>query len=168
MLHRMRLFYLLALGIVMMGCSEPCEREACEEIDEPAHGEATPGIVGAIASESDVVTNGCQPCSYSSTTLELWATSSPIETKEAAKTLVEGASPTVKIEANSRYSQPMTPGNYLMCTGQSLRWCVNVDVGGAGSTTVHVKLIFGPTQFIVFAPGSNSPQRPSALEVYSN
>ena len=80
----------------------------------------------------------------------------------AAKGVVEASQPSATVQADSRYSQSLDPGNYLMCVRP---YCINVVVVQSKVTTVHVRQIFGPTRFIVFDSASRTPREPAVFDV---
>ena len=128
------------------GCA-PCNRSGCQALSSPAVDTGRSGIGGVVAIESDVITNGCQECTFGSTTLAVWKTSSPVTDRASARAAVDNSPPTMTILAENRYDLALDPGQYLVCRRPN---CVLVEVVSDHLTPVNVRIIFGPTNFIVF------------------
>ena len=102
-------------------------------------------MAGVVSELSDVSINGCAECPLSEATLRLWRTDTAVTTVEAASDLAS-TNPTFTVEASERYRAALEPSNYLVCAGST---CVNVAVIEGVTATVHVRLRFGPTSFVV-------------------
>jgi hypothetical protein len=155
-----RVAALCSVLLISAACAN-CPRTGCDALSSPAGGSGT-GIAGAIASESDVVGNGCQDCPFGSTQLTVWKTSSPIPDEATARAIVGASGPTVSFHADGRYEQLLDPGDYLLCSNP---YCTAIQVDPDQVTTVHVKLINGPAQFIIFDPGTTTARSASVFEV---
>ena len=149
-------------GLAVLPACSPCNRSGCEATAGPAADTGHSAIAGAVAAESDVVGNGCQECGFSSATLAIWKTSAPIADSASAMAVVNAGAATATVQADGRYSQALDPGSYLVCRRPD---CVSVDVAADHVTTVHVRLINGPAQFIVFDAQARAPRDAATLEV---
>jgi hypothetical protein len=143
------------------GCTL-CDRSGCDALGTPASDEGQSAIAGVLAGESDSVGNGCQECAFASATLSIWAAPAPIGDSASANTLANGAPPDVTIQADRSYRQALDPGSYLLCRRPD---CVSVTVVAGHVTPVNLKLIFGPTQFVVFDPQTRAQVTAPTLEV---
>lgn len=119
-------------------------------------------IAGVVASESDVIGNGCQACPLGTATLAIWKTSGPVTDDAGAQAVVDASAATMTIQADQRYAQALDPGSYLICQRP---FCVSADIAAGHVTTVHIMQINGPIQFIVFDAQSKSPRTPTTLEI---
>jgi len=120
------------------------------------------GIAGVVAIESDVITNGCVECGFGAATLAIWKADSPVADAQAAKAVVAGSQPTRTVAAGSSYRQQLDPGHYLVRTSSE---AVAVEVIDGHLTTLHVLVVFGPPQFILFDPRTKARQAATSFEV---
>ena len=62
-------------SVAWMGCGwSDCDRSGCQAMNSPAQADGLgQGIVGVVASESDLIANGCQTCSLSQGSLQVWS-----------------------------------------------------------------------------------------------
>jgi len=142
-----------ALVSVLASCT-PCDRDGCDAVAQPVGSVSiAAGIAGAAASESDVVTNGCNECTLSQGTMQIWAVGSAVTTTDEARAVVEGDAPTLEIDIDQRYEQALDAGEYLVCLSNA-EVCAGVTVGNA-VVTVHARYVYGPPSIIVFEPGSD-------------
>ena len=157
-------FLVLALcfGLAAVPACSPCNRTGCDATSGPVADTGQAAIAGVVASESDAVGNGCQECPLGTATLAIWKTSGPVTDDAGAQAVVNASAATVSVQADQRYAQALDPGSYLVCQRPD---CVSVDVVAAHVTTVHIKQILGPTQFIVFDAQSKSPRATTTLEI---
>ncbi len=139
-----------------------CNRAGCDATAGPVADTGQASIAGVVASESDAIGNGCQACPLGTATLAIWKTSGPVTDDTGAQAIVDASAATVTIQADQRYAQALDPGSYLICQRP---YCVSIDVAAGHVTTVHIKEIFGPTQFIVFDAQSKSPRTATTLEI---
>jgi hypothetical protein len=153
---------LLLSGVVFGSCAN-CPREGCDALAAASTGTGGAGIAGVVASESDVIANGCQKCLFGSTQLTIWKASSAVTDNASAAALVHSSvAPTVSLSANGRYEQALDPGSYLVCSRPD---CVAVEVSANRVTTVHVKLVEGPPQFVLFDGEGRAQENVSTFEV---
>jgi hypothetical protein len=156
-------FVSLVGGLALLGgCSSSCPRAGCDALKSPATDSGKSAIAGAVASESDVVANGCQECSFSSTQLRIWKTSSAVTDVATAQNVMGASAPVATVHADGHYEQPLDPGFYLVCSTPD---CASVEVVADHVTTLHLNLISGPVQFTTFAAGSNAARSIAPLEV---
>lgn len=148
MVERVFMVAMVALGLA--GCAE-CPTEGCDALRDRAPGRQ-PGIGGIIASQSDVVVNGCEECGFAEASIEVFRLKEPVTSAEAASAAIGMTSPLVKLVASARYNAPLDPGAYLVCVA---RQCLSVRVMDGAVTTVNIKQRFGPTSFFVVDPASN-------------
>lgn len=141
----------------LLASCTPCDQSGCDAVDDPV-GDVSiaAGIAGAASSESDVVTNGCQECTLSQGTMQIWAVGSAVTTTDEARAVVEGDAPTLELDIDERYEQALDAGEYLVCISNG-EICAGVTVSNA-VVTVHARYVFGPPSLIVFEPGSNEPR----------
>ena len=154
---------LITLGIGLAptaGCA-PCDQAGCDALGSPARDTGASAVAGMIAYQTDVVANGCQECGFSSTMLSFWKTPALVTDTPSAMAIVAGP-PTATLQADKRYQQLLDPGSYLVCVRA---YCAGVDVLPDHVTTVHVKMGFGPAQFVVFDPGTRNSRSAARLEV---
>jgi hypothetical protein len=145
------LFLLLAC---VPGCNE-CDRRGCEALERPAAAaQVDRGIAGAVAYATDIVTNDCSACGFSSAELKVWSTPSLISESAAAQAVIDGGPPTLTFQADQRYERALTPGHYLVCALPFQ--CAAVTVPDKGVVTVNVMQAYGPGRLVVFEAGSSS------------
>lgn len=140
----------LAIMIAVTSCGFLCNDYACHVAGRPATASSIPsGIVGVVASASDVISNGCGECEFSSTTIGIWSTPTVISDETDAEALIASRPPDITVNANRRYEQALAPGDYLVCS----TWvCMPLSLGANEVFTVNVVLSVG-TFFRVWAPG---------------
>jgi hypothetical protein len=143
--------------VALLASCVPCDHSGCKAVDDPV-GEVSivAGIAGAASSESDVVANGCQECSLSQGTMQVWAVATAVTTADQARAVVDGGEPMLEIDIDERYEQMLDPGEYLVCIGSG-EACAGITVDGA-VVTVHARYVYGPPSLIVFEPGSDEPR----------
>ena len=145
-----RLPAILSCAVVLGGCNEECNRDGCDALTK----HASSGVVaGVVASESDVVSNDCQECTFAQARVRAWPVDSAAQTDAELRAVVMGApSASAESGANGRYRLDDLPsGALLVCVGSSS--CFNVDALGPGTTTLNVKLIDGISSGFVGASG---------------
>jgi len=113
------------------------------------------GFAGAVASQSDVVANGCEECSLSSVQLDVWQTPARVVSLADVEAVLAQPSAFV-IAADGHYRVATDAGYYLVCTPS--KQCVPLEVTAGQTTTLNVKLIYGPTQF--YAAFANAAPKP--------
>jgi len=139
--------------LALSGCGSPCDRTGCDALSSVAADDQVSSLAGVVATETDVISNGCQECGFYSTTLSLWPLTTPVADQASVKAIVTGSSAPITIQADQRYRQPLDPGTYLVCR---LPTCTSVDIVAGHVTPMNVKMVYGPTQFIVFDPLTRS------------
>jgi len=147
----------VALSFMLAACN-PCNRSGCDAAGTPAADNGKSEMAGFIASESDVVANGCQACPFASATLGIWVAPGPVTDVVSARAIVQASPATVTLQAEGSYRQALDPGSYLLCADPSSynSACVSVAVIAGHVTPVNLKLVYGPFQFIVFDPQSRA------------
>jgi hypothetical protein len=152
-------FLTLACMWMTSSCSEECFLEPCEEAGRAQHTDAIDrGITGVIAYKSDSCTNGCCECSFETTQLTIFEVSEPVTSVAQVQAQLGGATPTLTVDANERYSQSLDVGRYVVCARQFER-CANIEITQSGVLTLNVHLFFGPTRIVVFdADGTERPE----------
>jgi hypothetical protein len=125
--------------------------EGCDALRDRAPGRQS-GIGGVIASQSDVVANGCQECGFAQASIEVFQLEEPATSAEAASAAIRGTSPLARIAASARYNMDLDPRSYLVCVTHR---CLSVRVVDDAVTTVNIKQRFGPTSFFVVDPTSS-------------
>lgn len=154
--------------IALCACSDDnCAREGCDAIAEPvASTSISTGIAGVVATETDLVENGCQECWFASGSFEVWSAPSPITTQEEATALIAAGPSSARIAADPRYELALEPGDYLVCHRSSVGGvCAAVSLAAGQISTIHLKLIFGPPQMRVFDSKSNTPREGGIFSV---
>jgi hypothetical protein len=150
----------LVVVAVILACSS-CPREGCDALTRRASG-STSGIGGVVASQSDVVENGCAECPFGDAPLDIYALSAPVTSDAEASAVVRDSSPLSTIQASHRYTAPLDPGDYLACVHDR---CVSVSVVDGAVTTVNIKLVYGPTTFFVADADTGSIVQDLGLDV---
>jgi hypothetical protein len=141
-----------------------CDRDGCSAYEHARSDYGiTRGIGGFVASESDVVANGCQECAFSSAELKVWSTDTPISDAAAAQSVVDGSSATFTFVAISKYEKTLDPGHYLLCSLPGK--CASVTVTETGVFTINVKTLFGPSSILLFEPGIDTPRTEGVFAV---
>ncbi len=128
----------------------------------PAADDGGSAIAGTLASESDIVGNGCQMCPFTSATISIWPAPGPVADNASADAIVNGAAAEVTFGADMAYRHAFVPGSYLICVRP---YCVGVAVVAGHVTPVNVKLVNGPSRFFVFDPVTRAPLAAPTLEV---
>jgi hypothetical protein len=156
------------LWFAVPACNIFCERSGCDAIGTPAADNRKSEIAGFIASEGDVVENGCSECPFARSPLDLWVTPEPVNDVVGARAIIQAAPATITLQADGRYRQALDPGSHLLCAGISGYGavCVNVDVVAGHTTPVNLYLCTGLSRFIVFDPLTHA--RPTATMLYPN
>lgn len=90
-----------------------------------------------------MIENDCQSCPFASARIEFRPTDAALTDPAEVSAFLASTSPTV-VNANGHYALPLDPGSYLACAD---RYCVNIEVYKDRTTTLNIKLIYGPTQF---------------------
>ena len=134
---------LLALPALLASCSD-CAPQGCDGL-KTATAQNGSGVAGVIATESDVVKNGCSDCSSGSAQIEIWSTQSVAVSDEEAGAITRATPPTATLTGNGSFSQVLSPGSYLFCVRPS---CVSFQVSGS-TLTVNIKRREGPTSFFM-------------------
>jgi hypothetical protein len=142
-----------ALSLVQLGCTNNCDRQACESFSKPASPTITQGIAGATSLEGDDLVNGCQLCALSTAGLDLWPSPAPVRDAGAGCPLT--SHPDARnVSAIGHYEQALEPGEYLVCvSAPRARPCIGVTVAAGKVTTVNIKHLNGPTLLAVVDPG---------------
>jgi hypothetical protein len=152
----------LALGLA---CEQACDRAGCDALEHPLGDVGIMvGIAGVVASESDLVANGCQECPLSQGTIELWTSATAVTTADEAQALVDAGAPTQTVEVDERYEQTLDPGEYLVCVSNLDRVCAGVTIADA-VVTVHASFPYGMPDLVVFEPGEAEPRTERIFEL---
>lgn len=159
MKHALPFLLFVPLSLLDLGCGLGCDRAGCDAMEHPiTDAQIQSGIAGQVASESDLVTNGCQECPLSRTTLTIRTAEAPVTTTEEAQALVDGQNPPQELTANERFEQKLDPGDYLVChEGFGPTECAALTIGQGEVFTVNVNVGYGLVEITVFAPGSSEP-----------
>lgn len=142
---------LLLLGIVAMAC-EPCNRDGCDALQWRAGDTGEGRIAGVVASESDVVDNGCQECAFAAgLEVRAWAVEQAA-TSDSELTSATSGTPTASALCSKagQYALPLEAGAYVVCFQNS---CFNANVTGR-TTTLNVRLINGVSRGFLAEGGS--------------
>jgi hypothetical protein len=133
-------------------CSEECVEEACEAAlrAQPA-ADLEHGIAGVVAYRTDACVNGCCECSYSMTTLRIYAVDEPLRDIEDAQLRLQDELDFTQVDASERYAQALEPGRYAVCDS-TVETCANVVIEEGEVLTVNVQTRYGPTSLRVFDP----------------
>ncbi len=140
----------LLLGWSLASCDR-CDETGCEALTHRADAKIAQGIAGAIASRSDVESNGCQECPFRQATLRVWPTEEAVTSAQEADTVIRSETP-ISIAADGRYEQALAPGDYLFC---EFNVCTSVAVLNDKVTTVNVNSGDGISTIYVFEPGED-------------
>jgi hypothetical protein len=155
-------------ALTPIGCVMACDREGCAAGDHPATDvEIGQGLAGVAFSESDVVANGCQTCTLSQGTLQVWASAQPIETRDQALALAAGAAADETVDIDERYELALDPGHWLACVGSSDLACAAIDLAADDVVSVHARFVYGPPGIVVFEPGADDPRTDGLFEIGS-
>ena len=146
------LAFVLIVVASMGACAAPCDDSACVALVRSAAKNEAPiaenesGIAGVVAYLSDLVTNGCQECTFAQASVSIWPTEEPISSEQSAASHTRSQAPVVSLVANERYGAPLPPGRYLLCSEAQ---CINVNVQAARTTTVNIRKVDGLSSFFV-------------------
>ncbi len=124
---------------------EPCDREGCDALAKAAPERGT-GVAGIVAESSDVVTSGCQECSFGEATLQIWRVDAPVAVESEAVALLDMRQPDLESHVSGRYSHALEAGSYLLCVRPN---CVDLTVFAGETVTINIKRRDGPTGFFV-------------------
>jgi hypothetical protein len=160
--------YLFTLTMALfgtLGCGFlDCERDGCVAAKSPRNDyNIARGIGGSVAYASDVVSNGCRECGFSSAELKVWATDAPVSDSTAARSVVTGNPPATTIAAYHTYERELDPGYYLVC--QLPGDCASVAVLETGVFTVNVMTTFGSSSMMVFEPGTGTQRTEGVFDL---
>lgn len=133
---------LLFVGSACASGSDHCNREGCDALGNRAVDTGKSGIAGVVAEESDAVTNSCQECPFGSAQVDFWAT-------DGTSDATSNGQPTASVDASGQYSIALEPGSYSACVQSD---CVTVTVHANQVTTLNIRRMFGPTQFVIHEP----------------
>jgi hypothetical protein len=143
----------VVVGLVALvhGCSSnsDCDRSGCDAMTSPASGISV-GIAGVVASESDLVENGCHECPFGQAQVEIWKVDTPITPEADVRSVVLGKPRIVTIVAAPFFRKTLDPGTYVVCMESA---CVEVSVEPGLVTTVNIMKGFGTQNFWI-AEGS--------------
>jgi hypothetical protein len=146
----------------LLAACETCDRDGCDALSTRA-GQATgqTRVAGVVASESDVVGNGCQECGFAEAQVRAWPRSTEVTSEEDARPVAMGA-PAASGSAgkDGRYSLALEAGEYLVCFNLS---CFNADVVAGRTTTINVRLINGVSSGYVGSPDTDELSRVDAV-----
>jgi hypothetical protein len=158
-------FFLWVASWFALPACTPCNRSGCDALGAPAADDHTSSIAGVVASESDVVSNGCQECPFAAMALSVWNASGSVADASSAKAIIQAGPAAAQIHADGRYRQALDPGDYLLCAsvGSYESACVSVEVVAGHVTPVNLRLLFGPFQFTVFDPVTRAPLSTNTL-----
>ncbi|HEX7598842.1 MAG TPA: hypothetical protein VF518_11550 [Polyangia bacterium] len=148
-------FLCVVLWFAIPACSLFCERGGCDAAAKPATDKGQSEIAGAVASEGDVVENGCSECPFAKWPLSIWATSEPVNDVGRAKAIIQAGPAMVTLQADGRYRQALDAGSYLLCAvigGGYGTVCVGISVVAGHATPVNLQLNTGLSRFTVFDP----------------
>jgi hypothetical protein len=142
------------LGLIVVtalcaaGCG-PCDRSGCTWLERHASASGT-GAAGIVASESDVVANGCQECPFSETDLSAWKVDQPVQDAATAQAIIAAGPPYVSGHVVENYIMTLDPGHHLFCSGTTN--CIGIEITEGEMLTVNVAQVYGPTSFRVGRP----------------
>jgi hypothetical protein len=137
------------MGMLGAACN-PCNRDGCDALQRHAPSEGGPRIAGVVASESDVVGNGCQECGFAAVEIKAWPTDEEVTTEAELSAVAKGSGDSATSAANGEYSLPLAPGLYVVCFQNS---CFNARVETQATTTLNVRLINGVSSGFLSVPG---------------
>lgn len=141
------------------GCAADCDRAGCEATERPADPRGIDqGVAGAVSSESDVVANGCQECTLSQATLQIWAASVEPADKDAVVALINTFPPIEVVDVDETYAVALDVGDYAICQVLDDGVCAVFTIGDGEVATVHLQARYGPSDMVVFDPGQDSPR----------
>lgn len=153
------------VGLAVMACEDNCDRAGCEALERPAQDASiSAGIAGVAASESDLVANGCQECTLSQGTLEVWTAATAVTTVDDAAALVASGDPTDVVQIDERYELALEPGEVLVCTGDR-SVCAGVTIAVDAVVTVHGSYPYGEPSLVVFEAGVDEPRTDRMFEL---
>jgi hypothetical protein len=119
-------------------------------------------VAGVVASESDVVGNGCQPCGLASgVEVQAWATEQAVMTDDELRSATAGAvAATASTSSAGQYALELEPGRYAVCVQNS---CFNASIGETSTTTLNVRLVLGISRGFLAENGDQAMQQQDAL-----
>lgn len=142
------------LGFLGIAC-QPCNRDGCDALQSRASDTGTARIAGIAASESDLVSNGCQECAFASELdVNAWAVEQPVTTDDELRAATSGT-PTANAisSATGQYELRLAAGAYVVCFQIS---CFNASVVAGHTTTLNVRLINGVSRGFLGEGGSGT------------
>jgi hypothetical protein len=168
-----KLLQLIALvcALGLLACDseqDDCDRSGCKAVEQPASGYSIEtGIAGAAASDSDLVMNGCAECTFASSGFHVYESTTPILTAEEAQALIDLQGVPQVVEFDGTYEDELAPGEYLVCEGHDdgVLTSVGITVNAGEVTTINVRYLNAPTEFIVFLPGATEPSTDRIFEI---
>ena len=140
---------LTLLGLFGAACN-PCNRDGCDALQRRAPSEGGPRLAGVVASETDVVVDGCQECGFAAVDINAWPTDQEVTTEAELSLVAKGSADSARSSANGEYSLPLAPGLYVVCFQNS---CFNARVDTKETTTLNVRLINGVSSGFLSVPG---------------
>jgi hypothetical protein len=139
------------IGILGTAC-DPCNRDGCDALQRRAPRESTSRIAGVVASETDVVRNGCQECGFATVDIKAWPTDQEVTTEAELSMVAKGSADRTRSSANGEYSLPLATGMYVVCFQNS---CFNARAEAGETTTLNVRLVDGVSSGFLSVPGRN-------------
>lgn len=156
----------ILVSLLLLSCTGGvginCDRDGCDALSGRANDTGRSAAAGVVAYESDVTSNECTECAFSSTKIDFWNTAGTVSSAVDANAVVQASPAMASIGANRSFSQPLEAGTYLACVRSD---CVNVTVHPNQVATLNVLMVFGPTQFFVDITGSAKPSKVAGFEV---
>jgi hypothetical protein len=147
----------------MLSCAAPCDREGCDALQRRADDSAgTSAIAGVVASESDVIANGCQECGFSAADISVWPRQGSDITTEAVKQQTTGSAQAKTTAGNDgKYTLSLAPGDYWLCSGIA---CFATSVVAGHTTTLNIKVVYGASSGYVALPGNTTVELINSVE----
>ena len=163
-------FCLLLLAALSAGCiEEDCDREGCDAVEKPAAGYTiSTGIAGAVASQSDVVANGCCECPLSTGEILVFEAPEVFTASDEIEAYLEQNQEHTTVSVSDEYEHALSEGMYLVCaydSGGLDAQCASVDIRQGDVFTVHVVYVFGPTSLRLFEPGQDEASTTGIYDV---
>ena len=140
-----------------------CPREGCDALNSRVgDGAGVSGVAGLIASESDVVANGCQECGFAAAPVAAWAHQGNEANTSVLRDETSGpALASVTAGSDGKYALALEPGNYWICSGIA---CFGASVVEGHTTTLNIKLINGISTGYLALPDVQSITKIAAIE----
>jgi hypothetical protein len=148
------------LGLFGAACEEPCNRNGCDALQKHLATDGGPRIAGIVASESDVVGNGCQECGFVAAEIKAWPVEQEVTTDAELRAATASTPQSTMATENGRYTLPVPPGLYVVCFQSS---CFNASAATGETTTLNVRLINGISQGFISVFGSEQLMAKDAL-----